>query len=219
MDTHLGPAKHLDLQNHNPTLWCVGRNYADHAKEMKQQVTSEPLIFLKAGACLTQKQLLPLPSFSQEIHHEIELAVHLGPDLKPSLIALALDLTARDIQAEAKKKGQPWTLAKSFHHACPISPWFTYQGDNWFANLEFSLKVNGELRQQGHISQMIFNLTSILNFLNTRFPIQPGDIILTGTPSGVGPIYGGDQCCAELLDFKWVVDFVAANPSAVTVSK
>lgn len=219
MDSNLEQVKHLDLQNDKPTLWCVGRNYADHAKEMKQSLPSEPLIFLKAGACLTQKQQVPLPTFSQEIHHEIELAVHLGPDLKPSLIALALDLTARDSQAEAKKKGQPWTLAKSFRHSCPISPCFTYQGDKWFANLEFSLTVNGELRQKGRSDQMIFNLTSILTFLTSRFPVQPGDIVLTGTPSGVGPIHGGDQCCAEMMGIKWIVDFVVANPSAAIVNK
>jgi len=219
MESNLGSEINLDLESDKPTLWCVGRNYADHAKEMQQTVPAEPLIFLKAGACLTQKKQVPLPAFSQEIHHEIELAVKLGPDLKPSLIALALDLTARDAQAEAKKRGQPWTLAKSFYHSCPVSPWFTYQGDKWFALLEFSLHVNGELRQKGCSAKMIFNLPSILTFLRSRFPVQPGDIVLTGTPSGVGPLRIGDRSCAEMMGFKWIVDFVATDSSVETVSK
>ena len=219
MDGNLGKAHHIDLHKKLPTLWCVGRNYSEHAKEMNQSLTAQPLIFLKAGACLNQDPIVPLPAFSHMIHHEIELAVLLDDQLTPSHIALALDLTARDAQEDAKKGGLPWTLAKSFSHSCPVSPWFVYQGDKWFSDLEFSLRVNGELRQKGHTGQMIFSLPVLLTFLKSRFPLRPGDIILTGTPSGVGPLRSGDKTCGELMGLKWFVDFVATNPSAATANK
>lgn len=187
------------------SIWAIGRNYKDHAKEMNAPVPTRPLVFLKSFASINQSSPLDLPrEIPGEIHHELELAVLLGEDLKPSKVALALDLTARDLQAEAKKKGEPWTLAKSFRNACPMSPWINYQDENWFQSLQFQLTVNGNTRQQGQSKDMIFSLSELLKFLKTNVPLLPGDIILTGTPQGVGPLMPGDEVQATMGDYiRW----------------
>ncbi len=188
------------------TLWCVGRNYKDHAQEMQAELPKSPLIFMKAEGCLSPGNKLMIPSFTEDLHHELELAVKLDQNLKPQEVALALDLTARDRQSEAKKGGLPWALAKSFINSCPISQWITYEGDAWFQQLNFSLAINAELKQQGQSQQMIFSLPEIIEHLKKFFPIQGGDIILTGTPSGVGPIKEGDEIKCELVDqFSWTL--------------
>ena len=168
----------------------------------------KPLVFLKSSACLTNEKKIELPHFSNEVHHEVELAVQLGDKLEPLRVALALDLTARDHQTQAKQKGLPWTLAKSFRHSCPISPWINYQSNEWFEQLEFSLEINSEIRQQGRAKDMIFSLPILIRYLNDYFPVNPGDIILTGTPAGVGPLNSGDQLVGKInhnLDHSWEI--------------
>ncbi len=188
------------------TLWCIGRNYREHAKELNNPIPSKPLIFLKPeGAVLPTQQIL-LPTWNGEIHYECELAVKLGADLKPIGLALALDLTARDVQDELKKKGEPWTLAKGFIGSCPMSSEISFPSD--FATLQFEFYKNSELVQKGVVSDMIFTLPVLLEYLVKHFPLVPGDWILTGTPAGVGPLKSGDSLTAQIpgkLTASWTV--------------
>lgn len=180
-------------------IWAIGRNYAEHAKELGNEIPSEPLIFLKAGSCATVGAAdLQLPVWKNELHHEVELALRFDDNLKIHEACIALDLTDREKQNQLKAKGQPWTLAKSFRGACPLSPFFPVQQLAELKQLEISLKVNGELRQQGNTNQMIFSLEQIIEFVCVHFPVVPGDLILTGTPSGVGPFKKGDLLEAEI---------------------
>jgi acylpyruvate hydrolase len=185
-------------------LWCIGRNYADHAQEMQVAVptpaTSDPLIFLKSGDCLSTSTRIQLPTWSQEIHYELELAFLLDENLGASHITLALDLTARDAQARAKKMGQPWTLAKSFRAACPIGPWVSLADLAAHTAWGFQLEINGQVVQSGNSSQMIFPLPRIRSFLLERFPVQKHDVLLTGTPAGVGPLTSGQALQAQIWD-------------------
>ncbi|MES3037231.1 MAG: fumarylacetoacetate hydrolase family protein [Bdellovibrionota bacterium] len=185
-------------------IWAVGRNYADHAVEMKASLPQSPLIFLKAGSCVTEDTSITLPSWSTEIHHEIELALKLNDQLEFSHWGLALDLTERKIQSEAKKSGVPWTLAKSFTGACPLSPLHPFTDFAELENLEIELMVNGESRQRSALNQMIFKPRVLLEFIKTHFPVQPGDLILTGTPAGVAAVKPGDHLEASLGSVKQI---------------
>lgn len=178
-------------------IWAVGRNYADHAKEMNAEVPKEPMFFLKAGSCLVTGSTFALPDWSQDVHHEIELAFLIDEDLNISHVALALDLTARDAQTVAKQKGQPWTMAKSFKNACPISSWVSI-GDLNINELQFTLHKNKTLAQKGSASDMIFNVNQQLEYVKNRFPVSAHDILLSGTPEGVGPVKSNDFLEANL---------------------
>ena len=180
-------------------IWCVGRNYAEHAKELGNEIPTEPLIFLKAGstATLSAKEL-HLPFWIEEVHHEVELALQFDDNLQIDEACIALDLTDRAKQNSLKAKGQPWTLAKSFKEACPLSPFFPVNDLEELKNLDISLKIQGEIRQQGNTDQFIFTLERLLDFVRQHFPVVPGDLLLTGTPSGVGPIRKGDVLEAEI---------------------
>ncbi|WII73824.1 fumarylacetoacetate hydrolase family protein [Bdellovibrio sp. 22V] len=180
-------------------VWAVGRNYAEHAKELGNEVPTEPLIFLKAGSCVTlASKELHLPAWKNELHHEVELALRFDENLQIDEACIALDLTDRDKQNQLKAKGQPWTLAKSFKESCPISNFFPVNDLEELKNLEIILKINGDLRQKGHTSQMIFPLEQLIEFVRHHFPVIPGDLLLTGTPSGVGPFKKGDLLEAEI---------------------
>lgn len=190
-------------------IWAVGRNYSDHAKELGNQVPSEPLFFLKAGSCASVNSTeIELPYWCEEVHHEVELALKLGSHLQVVEAAVCLDLTERKRQTEAKNKGLPWTLAKSFHNACAVSPFFMVRKLQDLEDLPIRLWVNDQLRQDGRTSQMIFGLEQILEYAKTHFPLCQGDLILTGTPAGVGPILPGDRVKAEIygeITHQWLV--------------
>ncbi len=194
------------------TIWCIGKNYAAHIAEMGPvSKPPHPVVFQKAAGCLVPYGTpIVLPPWSSSIHHELELAFLLGPGLQPQALALALDLTARDIQERAKSEGLPWSLSKSFKNSCAVTPWISLvdpQIQNW-PGLEFKLTVNGSLKQRGRGEQMIFPLPDLLAYLKERFPVEPGDLVLTGTPAGVGPLNPGDQLTLELESFqpwKWAV--------------
>lgn len=180
-------------------IWAVGRNYAEHAKELGNDVPTEPLIFLKAGSCASfAADTIELPQGKHELHHEVELALELDQNLQIARAGIALDLTDREKQNILKAKGQPWTLAKSFKGACPLSSFFEINDFRELQNLDISLTVNGVVKQQGHTSQMIFSIEKLTHFILENFPVQPGDLILTGTPSGVGPLKRGDHVEAEI---------------------
>lgn len=178
-------------------IWCVGRNYVEHAKEFNNPVPKELLVFLKAGSCLKKLgETLFLPAFSHHIDAELEVALQLNDSLQINRACLALDLTARDLQTRAKEQGLPWTLAKSFIGACPISAFFPFEDlDESFC---FELFVNGELKQRGDTKNMCFSFRSIVEYCTQRFPVCPGDLILTGTPAGVPRIEGGDRLIGRI---------------------
>ncbi len=185
-------------------IWGVGRNYKDHAAEMGAPLPEKPLIFLKSGACYERTDVVTLPNFSKNIHYELELGVFIDQNLQPSQVALALDLTARDLQEQAKKNSQPWTLAKSFKGACPCSPSVPFKSETWWNQLNFDLHIDGSLKQKGEIKNMIFSLPEIIQFIRHHFPVQAGDLILTGTPAGVGPLQVGQNLLANLRqEIRW----------------
>lgn len=181
-------------------IWAVGRNYADHAKELGNEVPSEPMLFLKAGssATLAAKEI-HLPEWATEIHHEVELALQFDENLQIDEACIALDLTERNKQNQLKSKGHPWTLAKSFKESCPLSSFFAVGDLEDLKNLEIILKINGEIRQKGNTAQMIFGYEKLIDFVRLHFPVIPGDLLLTGTPAGVGPIRRGDVLEAEIV--------------------
>lgn len=180
-------------------VWAVGRNYAEHAKELGNEVPTEPMIFLKAGSTTTlAAKEIHLPSWTQEVHHEVELALRFDDNLQIEEACLALDLTERAKQNQLKAKGHPWTLAKSFKESCPLSPFFPVSDLEELKKLDLVLKINGEIRQKGNTSQMIFSLEKLIDYVRRHFPVVPGDLLLTGTPSGVGPLQRGDHLEAEI---------------------
>lgn len=190
-------------------IWGVGRNYADHAKELGNQVPASPLIFLKAGSSASVNgRDIELPWWTEEVHHEVELALKFSPTMKIIDCAVALDLTERKKQAEAKQGGLPWTLAKSFDNACAVSAFFNIRSLEEVRDLRIRLWVNDELRQDGRTSQMIFPCEKLVEHITNYFPVCAGDLILTGTPSGVGPLIAGDRVKAEIegqITHSWTV--------------
>lgn len=179
------------------SIWCVGRNYADHAKELGNSVPTTPMIFLKAGSCIVPSGPVRLPSFSEDVHFEVELAIQLGEDLTPARGAVAVDLTARDLQNKCKKQGHPWEIAKSFHESCPLGSFFSLQGVE-LSKLQLVLTVNGEVRQNGQTADMVFDVPTLVDYVKKHFPVRAGDLLLTGTPKGVGRILPGDHLKATV---------------------
>ena len=180
-------------------IWAVGRNYADHAKELGNEVPAQPLIFLKAGSSATVNSTeIELPHWSEEVHHEVELALKFSSQMRIMECAVALDLTERTLQTAAKKQGLPWTLAKSFSGACPVSAFFQIKNLDYLNDLEIRLWVNGELRQEAPLSQMIFKPKQLVDYVQERFPVCAGDLLLTGTPAGVAALQEGDVVKAEI---------------------
>lgn len=182
---------------------CLGRNYAEHARELGHEIPKEPVIFLKPpSALIGPDQTIILPRRSNRVDHEVELAVIIGkrgkniPREKAMDYVLGytilMDITARDLQAEAKKKGLPWTVAKGFDTFAPIGPRVVDKREINVDDLEIGLKVNGEVRQLSRTSKMIFKIDEIIEYVSSIMTLEPGDIIATGTPEGVGPLRHGD---------------------------
>lgn len=176
-------------------IFCVGRNYPEHAREMgASDLRAPPFFFTKpADAVVASGAVVPYPRRTADLHHEIELVVALGAGREIFGYAVGNDLTRRDVQAQAKKEGKPWDTAKGFDHSAPVSPiaraadiGHPEQGRIW-------LEVNGQRRQGGDIADMIWSVREILGELSTWFELQPGDLVFTGTPAGVGPLQPGDR--------------------------
>ncbi len=199
-----------DGTSFTPTkIVCVGRNYAKHIEEMKSTATKDPVLFLKPNSSIHPfTEPLPIPTNFGEVHHEIELAVCIGqsatnvtPEQAEQCIAgygIALDLTLRDVQSEAKKAGLPWAVAKGFDNSCPISEFVNVKVVKDAHNLELELKVNDEIRQQGNTSHMLFRIPKLIAYASRFYTFEPGDIFLTGTPAGVGPLTVGDRIEAKI---------------------
>ena len=172
-------------------VYCVGRNYAEHVKEMGGVVGRDPpFFFAKPPDALVTDGRFPYPTMSDDVHHEIELVVALGPDAKIFGCAVGLDMTRRDLQAAAKKLGRPWETAKGFDHSAPISAIVEMPPPTHGA---ITLYVNGQRRQTGDISEMIWSVPEIITELGKLFELQAGDLIFTGTPSGVAALQRGDR--------------------------
>lgn len=185
-------------------LICIGRNYPKHAAEMKSDVPQEPVIFLKPSSALVgQGGKVVLPSASRDVHHELELVAAIGRGGKNIAVgdalnhvdsyAIGLDMTARDLQAEAKKRGLPWTVSKGFDTFAPIGPLIAAREVGDPQQLTLELRVNGELRQRAFTGDMLFGVSELIAYSSTIFTLLPGDLIYTGTPEGVGPVEDGDR--------------------------
>ncbi|MFN5783677.1 MAG: fumarylacetoacetate hydrolase family protein [Novosphingobium sp.] len=189
-------------------IWCVGRNYAEHAREMGSDPTREPpFFFAKPGdAVVPLGGTLPYPPMTQDLHHEVELAVAIGkagrnlsPQEASGLVlgyAVALDMTRRDLQAEAKRTARPWDMAKGFDQSCPISAITPDVDREMLASARISLSVNGVERQTALIGDMIWSVEECLAALSQLVELLPGDLLLTGTPAGVAPVIAGEQLYA-----------------------
>ncbi len=197
---------------------CIGRNYAEHAKEMNAPVPSEPVLFMKPETALLQKNLpFYYPEFSKDIHHEVELVLKIskmGRHIEPQFanryydeIGIGIDFTARDIQAKCKEKGLPWEKAKAFDHSAPIGKFLPKTRFPLMDDIHFHLDVNGKKVQQGTTEDLLFSFDHLISYVSTFFTLKKGDLIYTGTPEGVGPVKIGDRLEAyigeeKLLDFE-----------------
>lgn len=190
-------------------ILCIGRNYAEHIKELGNETPETPVIFMKpATALIGDGESVVIPKYSNDCHHEAELALLIGRQGKniPEAEALsfiagygvAIDLTLRDVQAELKKKGLPWEIAKAFDTSCPLSAFTSAEQVESPQNLSIKLTVNGDVRQDGSTSMMIHSISKIISHMSTIFTLEEGDVILTGTPAGVGPIRSGDTVTASI---------------------
>lgn len=180
-------------------IWCVGRNYAEHSREMgSDPERNPPFFFTKPADSISTLSVLPFPLQTQKLHYEVELVVALaagGTNLTPEesrgLIygyAVGLDMTRRDMQEEAKKKRHPWSLSKGFDNACPISAIRPASEVEGLEQSLITLKVNGDVRQSGRISDMIWSIPEIISALSHSVTVRAGDLIMTGTPAGVGQV-------------------------------
>jgi len=183
---------------------CVGRNYLDHIQELNNEVPEQPLLFIKPNTALCDvQQPIAIPKGKGSCHNELEIAILIGKQLtdcdddtaKRGIhgVGLGLDLTLREVQDALKAKGQPWERAKGFDASCPISPFVPIDKVAIERNIEFSLSVNNKVRQQGNSANMMHNISSLIVDISKNFTLLPGDIVLTGTPKGVGPLQDGDE--------------------------
>lgn len=208
-------------------IYCVGRNYADHAREMGSSGREAPFFFTKpADAALSavadQVIAMPYPTLTGDLHHEIELVAAIGKGGSDIAVAdapghiwgfaVGLDMTRRDLQAEAKAKGRPWDIAKAFDQSAPISPIRHLPGQVLHSG-EIRLDVNGEARQCGDLADMIWGIPEMIAYLSRYFRLQAGDLIFTGTPEGVGPVVPGDRLEGRVAGVGALALEVVARPA------
>lgn len=190
---------------------CVGRNYTDHIKELKSATPTEPVLFLKPDtSVLLKKQPFFIPEFSNDVHHEVELLVRInkiGKHIAKKFahkyydeIGLGIDFTARDLQAELKKNGLPWEKAKAFDGAAVIGKFINRQEIEDIDNLGFRLEVNGNIVQKGNTNMMLWKIDALIENISKYFTLKIGDVIFTGTPSGVGKVVAEDKLTGYLED-------------------
>jgi len=200
-------------------IFAIGRNYAEHIKELNNERPDEPVIFTKPDtAILRNNAAFYHPDFSKDIHHEVELVLRISKEGKNieekfagkyfDAIGVGIDFTARDLQQKAKEKGLPWDIAKGFNGSAPISDRFIPVGEfKDLTNISFSLEVDGKLRQSGNTSLMLFPFNQIISYLSKFFTLRAGDLIFTGTPKGVAAVAVGNKLSAyieneKLLEFE-----------------
>ena len=188
---------------------CVGRNYAEHAKELGNEIPEKPVIFLKpASALIHSGEKIIHPTFSKDMHHEVELVLLIGKTLKNAIkseaedaiigYGVGLDMTLRDIQNELKKKGHPWTIAKCFDTSAVVSDFVLKSDFKLTLDEEISLSVNGQIRQKEKLNKMLFHPAEIIEYISSLMTLEEGDLIFTGTPAGVGKVEVGDRLLGKI---------------------
>ena len=192
-------------------VYCVGRNYAEHAREMGHDPDREPPFFFTKhpDSLLADGSEFPYPPGTESVHHEIEMVVAIGlggSDIPVEQAnehvygyAVGLDMTRRDLQAEAKKMGRPWAVAKGFDHAAPCSALVPAAKIGHPKEGRIWLEINGETRQEGDLTSLIWSVPEVIAYLSRLFVLEPGDLIMTGTPAGVGPVHRGDELNGGVL--------------------
>ncbi|TYP94773.1 5-carboxymethyl-2-hydroxymuconate isomerase [Fodinibius salinus] len=207
MSTTIPGLPHLTATN----IFCIGRNYVEHARELNNNPPDCPLVFLKpTSSIISDGDTIQIPEQSNNVHHEVELVTAIGEggkniSEKRALqhvdgYAIGIDVTARDIQQEAKEAGHPWSIAKGFDTFAPISSFVRANKITNPQNIDLTLSVNGEIRQSDNTELMIVSITKLISYLSSMFTLQPGDLIFTGTPKGVSAIQPGDDIQATLGD-------------------
>lgn len=198
-------------------ILAIGRNYAEHIAELKNEVPDEPVIFFKPDtAILKNNEPFYYPEYTNDVHYEVELLLRIGREGKNidkkfahkyyDAIGLGIDFTARDLQAKAKAKGLPWTLAKGFNGSAPVSEFLPLEQFPDLQNIGFRLDVNGETKQKGNSQMMLNTFDDIIAYISKFITLKKGDIIFTGTPEGVGPVKIGDRLEGYVEDKK-LLDF------------
>lgn len=194
---------------------CVGRNYADHARELGNQIPEEPVLFIKPDSAIYPHKNYYIPHFTRELHYECELVVridrvgkHIAPEYAHtyySHLTLGIDFTARDLQNQLKAKGLPWEKAKGFDGAAVIGTFVPKEQLPPIDQLDFQLLIDGQVRQHGHTSHMLYSVDHLISYISQFFTLKKGDLIFTGTPAGVGPVQPG-MTLQGILDSKPVLE-------------
>jgi 5-carboxymethyl-2-hydroxymuconate isomerase len=208
MKTAKIPAKNVELPIGK--IVCLARNYAEHARELGNEAPTVPVLFMKpSSSVIGNCGTVIIPAYSQECHYEVELALLIGSQARDvntdkalehvAGYGVAIDMTLRDVQSQLKAKGLPWEIAKGFDTSCPLSDFVTADSVPDPHNLNLKLAVNGKIRQDGCSSDMINNIPQIIAYISSIFTLEPGDVILTGTPAGVGQVVAGDIMTAEII--------------------
>ncbi|QKG80166.1 fumarylacetoacetate hydrolase family protein [Tenuifilum thalassicum] len=196
---------------------CIGRNYREHAKELNNEVPEKPVFFIKPDNCLLRNnQPFFYPDFTNDLHYELEVVLRinrLGRSINKKFahryydaITLGIDFTARDLQQECKQKGLPWEMAKAFDYSAPIGPFIPKEDLGDLNSLDFYLKKNGEMVQHGNTADMIYGYDELIEHVSKFVTFRTGDLLFTGTPSGVGPVKVGDRLQAYLGE-RLILDF------------
>lgn len=203
-----------------PRIFCIGQNYIEHIKELGNPMPEKPVVFMRPLSCLVEPgESVIFPKHGNLLHYEVEVVVRIGkqgrdiPEAEAlsyiDAITLGADLTLRDLQKEAKEKGLPWEEAKSFEQSSPLGDFISYDSSQInLKNLSFKCKINGELRQDGDTNDMLFSFEKLISYLSNIWHLKSGDMIYTGTPSGVGPLAIGDVIEVEndqIGAFSWAI--------------
>ena len=200
-------------------VFCIGRNYAEHVAELQNERPTEPVIFMKPPSSLVEPdKLITRPNHGRDLHFEAEMVILIGrqgSQIDPSEaekfvagVSLGLDLTLRDVQSRLKAKGLPWEMAKSFEGSAPIGHFVAPTALGALTDFRFQCLINGEVRQEGHTAQMLWSVADLITAVSHIWVLQPGDLIYTGTPAGVGPLLAGDEVvltAANVGTFRWAV--------------
>jgi acylpyruvate hydrolase len=191
---------------------CIGRNYAEHAKEMKSEVPTEPVFFLKPETALLKEKDFYYPEFTKDLHHEVEIVLKISKNGKHiaeefasqyyNEIGIGIDFTARDLQMKCKEKGLPWEKAKAFDNAAPIGDFVPKENFASLKNISFQLNINGNQRQIGNTKDLIFSFEKIISYVSQFITLKTGDLIFTGTPEGVSAVNIGDVLEASIENKK-----------------
>ena len=198
-------------------IFCIGKNYAEHVKELGGKAPGQPVVFMKPASCLVAPgETICMPTHGKDLHHEVEVVVLIGtpgkniPESSAAThiagLTLGLDLTLRDVQSDMKKKGWPWEISKAFDQSAPLGTLTSYDDTRPLDDIAFQCSVNDVVRQTGNTQQMMFSIPHLIHYLSGIWQLREGDLIFTGTPSGVGPLQPEDRVTlhSDLLGtFEW----------------